>query len=171
MFNFFMRDEIVSDYETKLKEATKDLNSRAIDIDKTECNMSGYCCWRRSCELRPKEIKKIADFMKLSEIDFIKQYCMIDVLNMSDTYFLRLANKTHKDENRIGTFIESKDSWIVAPCIMWDKAEGCKINEVKPQSGITYNCWDEKEYPSITEYWVGDNLLTTLYKEITDEEL
>ncbi len=80
-------------------------------IDSFQCKRCGTCCkWSGYVRLKENEITNIANFLGLSELEFIEKYTKLT----SDRRGLSL--------------IEKEDG----SCIFFNDPPGCQINPVKP---------------------------------------
>lgn len=138
----------------RLKRLEKKMGSARLK-GKTHCIKCGYCCYKRTCIPTPKELKKIAKFLKLTAKELINKYYVIDRLNNS-VYFIKPVGKNIKD--LVGKFIPSNRTFKEGRCIFLNKTNKCEIYVVRPNSAKNMKCWKDEEFESSSKSWEGDKL-------------
>lgn len=137
----------------------KKKSNRALDTSKTECQKCGFCCATRPCIPTPDELKRIANFLKISLKDTVKTYFVADSTDNVNK-FIFPAKETQLDIT--GTYIDYRRTYDEGYCCFFDKEQKiCKINSVKPQSAKDMKCWeketDEGNKKAISS-WKGINI-------------
>ena len=105
------------------------------------CEKCGECCKGYPCGLKPEDVHKIAEFLKMDVKDFLIKYCTIDYYceNTGDLYYI--CPKRSEDK---GNFTGLYWAFSSDPCIFWDKqTKLCNIHDVKPYGGSIANCKDK----------------------------
>lgn len=150
----FMR----ADRERYRLEELKEQFNTAKKLGLKKCNKCGFCCHRRTCAPTPEELKKIANFLKLTPTQLINKYYAIDRLWLANTYYVKPIGINQKDLR--GKFIPSDRTFNEGKCIFLDKNNLCKIYPVRPNTAKICKCWSDKEYDpkDINSEWKGDKL-------------
>ena len=125
--------KIKNQKEVKMSFLTMDITKntpkeKVLEIGK-ECSQCGHCCKFAGGYVLKEELKKLAEFLELSEREFRKKYT--DEVEVFNTKILRLKSE-----------VSSKP---YAPWIFYDKKEGCMVNEVKPLYCKVGNCNEHGE--------------------------
>ena len=120
-----------------------------------KCVMCGYCCHRKTCIPTPNELKKIAEFFRMTPQKLIKKYFAIDIYK--GIYHVRPIGINIKDLK--GKFIPADRTYGEGKCIFLDKKNRCKIQEVKPKQAKSMKCWVKTKPFDVLKYWKGNQLL------------
>ena len=111
----------------------------AYDLGKDECAQCGGCCWTWPCSVTPEEAVKIAEYLNISEKDFIKKYTVLNngIRTIRRHEWEDIANKSLCGERVYD---------IKTPCVFFDdSSRNCKIHYVKPLEGKECKCWEEEK--------------------------
>ncbi len=125
--------------EARLEELKKEL--KPADLRKeNKCVKCGFCCHRRTCIPTPEELKKIAEFLKLTPKELINKFFAIDTRFGGD-YYIKPLGENIKD--LAGKFIPSERTYNEGKCIFLDINNECKIYPVRPITARTQECWND----------------------------
>jgi Fe-S-cluster containining protein len=154
-----------SDRLTRLRAIFK----TAKDLGKKECVKCGYCCNQRSCIPTPKELIKIAEFLKLSPQDCINTYFAVDKKNGDSNLYVKPIGVNQMDLK--GKFIPSERTFNEGKCIFLDENNLCKIHSVKPQAARQLECWNtNKEFFDSVKEWKKTTLKNKFKIELGEEK-
>jgi len=103
-----------------------------------ECNNCGMCCKNGQGFVLEDEIRKIAEQLKISEEDLLKNY--LEKTMLFNKEILKTKIKKSSEKNKIP----------VGECIFYDDEKKCLIHEAKPLFCRIVNC---KPYSSDTIQW------------------
>lgn len=151
----------------RLKILEQQLGSARLK-GKKECIRCGFCCNKRTCVPSPKELYKIAEFLRLSAKDCINKYFAI--AETVGVYFVKPLGENIKDLG--GKYIPDRRTYNEGACIFLEKNNGvysCKIYSVRPTSARIGNCWDDIEKEIGSSSWQGD-ILEKEFGIIVNEE-
>lgn len=147
MFNMFSNPQ-AEKYRNTLRLYEEE-HPPAWTTGATECQGSGYCCWKRPGSLTQEDVKCIAEHLGLSQGGFFMTYCMVDEFDEVFTVIFRRKHQTG------GKYITTAESWSVeTPCVMLNEDRRCVIHDNKPAQCAKNKCWDtnlEATKPSWTE--------------------
>lgn len=130
------------------------------------CTKCGVCCHRATGMLQQKDLKPIADFLKITPEQLFKKFlvarkCIFDIWHVAP----------RRKGEKAG--VESYSIDINKSCVFFSKKNGCKIHSVKPTECRTQQCWKSakvnKEKHLIRYGWKIENLKKIGFKE--EEEL
>lgn len=125
-------------YDERLVQIRKQAKP-AEDTGATSCQRSGYCCWKRPCDLYPGDVERLAAFLGLSVEETFKRYLIVD--EWDDKLHL-LPRRGQQVGGRYLTSLETFD--IDTPCVFLDTSEGadnaCKVHAAKPTGGAHWHC-------------------------------
>lgn len=153
-------------YSEKMKSLEMELKSARI-LGKNKCVLCGFCCIRRTCIPHPNDIKKIADFLKISVKEMINKYFVIDT--DEGIYYLRPAGKNNKIYT--GKFLPADATYDEGKCLFLIKdkirnkcmprlwSHKCRIHKVKPKSALECECWNEEKESDDSKEWWNHNVL------------
>lgn len=103
------------------------------------CTKCGVCCHRATGMLQQKDLKPIADFLKITPEQLFKKFlvarkCIFDIWHVAP----------RKKGQKAG--IESYSIAVDKPCIFLTQ-KGCRIHAVKPTECRSQQCWKENDLP------------------------
>lgn len=125
------------------------------------CIKCGYCCNRRSCVPTPKELTKIAKFLKLKPKKCINTYFAIDRSSFGYNYIIKPVSSNIMD--LAGKFIPSSRTFNEGRCVFLSKHNLCKIYPVRPKSAKICKCWEEEQIEyDVNGFW-EENKLKTIF--------
>lgn len=135
---------------------------------KSECCSSGVCCWRAPGELNPEDVKRLSSYFNITEQEFFKQYCIVDIYY--DKTILRLRRK-HQEG---GVMTDWRETYSIAsPCVFLEERESndskCGIHEVKPLQCTAYKCWEGASSLEI-EGWSKEELMKLGWDGVNPDE-
>jgi len=144
------------DYSEYLRQQRR-LHQRACDLHVKHCVQCGFCCMQRPCVLLPKEIKPIADFLRLSIKELINTYLVVDKYNDS-SHFLMVAKETQMD--LVGQFVSWERTYDEGYCCFFNKeTHNCKIYPVRPKEARDSKCWMDNGHIIGSGYkWQKDDI-------------
>lgn len=131
-------------------------------LGKKECQKSGFCCHKRPCIPTPTELKKIAEFLKMSSVELINKFYAIDRNSGSKNYYLKPTGVNITD--LAGKFIPGVRTFNEGKCVLLNEDNTCSIHSVRPLSARLMKCWEEwddvkqKQSDGIYEEWSGNQL-------------
>lgn len=131
----------------------------AEDLNVKHCVKCGFCCYYRTCIPTPDELKKIAEFLKLTVIDTIKKYYCIDKREYSNIYYVKPAGINQLD--LLGKFIPIDRTYNEGKCIFLDDNNLCKIYIVRPKHAKNRKCWKSRNKSTgekILKEWKKTNI-------------
>lgn len=143
----------------------------------TECNRSGYCCWKAPGELTSADLDRLAVKFSLSREEVFKQYCVVDTYGASDRFILRLARK-HQTKY-LGKMIPAEETYsLESPCTFLDKERGqpasCMVHDSKPTVCANFKCWmpaaSDVEIDEAMQKWTPDELKKLGWDGINPDE-
>lgn len=94
-----------------------------------KCSHCGHCCQFKGAYVLNEDIKQIAKFLEITERELRKKYT--DDAEIFNTKMLRLKSED--------------SSKPYAPCILYDKKEGCMVHDNKPLYCKVGNCNEHGE--------------------------
>ena len=156
----FLEGFMQQDMETNRLEELKKQFKTSSSLKLKKCNKCGFCCHKRACIPTPEEVKKVANFFKLSPNQLINTYYAIDRQTISNKYYVKPIGINQKD--LIGKFIPGNRTYNEGQCIFLDRNNLCKIYLVRPQSAKNQKCWSNERFENAIDSW-GDNELKTKF--------
>ena len=107
---------------------TMDLNKetpkeRVLELA-AECGHCGHCCGFAGGYVLKEDLKRIAEFLDITERELRKRYT--NEIEMFNSKILRLKSEA--------------SSKPYAACVLYDKKQGCMVNDVKPSYCKIGNC-------------------------------
>ena len=146
----------------RLEELEKELKSAHLRGEK-KCIKCGFCCHKRTCIPTPNELKKIAEFLKLTPKELINKFYAIDIESYGGDYYVKPVGENTKD--LAGKFIPTERTWNEGKCIFLDEKNHCKIYPVRPISAKLQKCWENETVKdeSPTKFW-KDKVLEKEFK-------
>lgn len=157
MISGFMQKFEESERLTRLEDNMKS----ARILGKKFCVKCGFCCHKRTCIPNPEEVKKIAEFLKLTTKELINKYFSVD-WDSDFGYYVKPLGENIKDLG--GKFIPDERTWNEGKCIFLTKENLCKIYSIRPKSAKLQECWRKVEVKEDTRIsWKG-NILKKEFK-------
>lgn len=173
MFNQLIEEERLAE-----EKKEKGFNT-AKDLGKKECIKCGWCCTRKVCVPTPNELRKIAEFLKLTPKECINKYFAIDMKSFRSKDMKRFRSKTYfvrpigiKQKDLVGKFIPSDRTFDEGKCIFLDENKICKIHSVRPYDAKSAECWVkfEGDGDESKKTWKEDQLEKEFGIEFTEDE-
>jgi len=154
--------------EEARREEIRNRFVKAVDLGKKECVKCGCCCHLRPCIPTPDELRKIADFLKLTPKELINFYFAIDKRNEDNYYYVKPIGTNQTDLK--GKFIPCDRTYDEGKCIFLGDNNLCKIQEVKPKMAKLMGCWKDEECSNDSrDSWQGWGV--NLFKKEFDIEI
>ncbi|MEM2121530.1 MAG: YkgJ family cysteine cluster protein [Candidatus Woesearchaeota archaeon] len=94
----------------------------------SNCKNCGNCCKNGQGFVLNEETKTIAEYLKISEEELLKNY--LEKTTLFNKEILKTKTKNQKKNNKIPT----------GPCVFYEEEKGCLIHEVKPLFCRVVNC-------------------------------
>jgi len=94
-----------------------------------KCSQCGHCCGFAGGYLLKEDLKRIANFLEITERELRKKY----------------ANETEAFNTKILRLKSEASQKPYAACIFYDKKQGCMVNDVKPLYCKIGNCNEHGE--------------------------
>ncbi len=127
--------------DSRLVELEKELKPAHLRGE-SKCVKCGFCCHKRTCIPTPEELKKIAEFLKLTPKELINKFFAIDT-RFEEDYYVKPLGENIKD--LAGKFIPAERTYNEGKCIFLDKDNNCKIYPVRPITARTQKCWKDND--------------------------
>ena len=118
--------------------------STAKKTNKKVCQKCGFCCWTRPCNLVKDDVKKIADFLHISELELFSKYLVVDQIKGK----LVVLPRRKSQEDIAGKYVPDDRTYdIDTPCVFLNEKNLCQIHAVKPFGGRNHECWKDTIIP------------------------
>lgn len=132
----------------------------------SECVQCGLCCWRKTCEVGPKDLAPIAAHLGVTEAEVFKTYLVVDSAPAGFTGFLlrpRLMNQ------QAGSYLTAKETFDTGQCSLMDAEGKCSIHKVKPGSARAYACWEGTGKSPFRSVWQKEAVMALGWDGLTND--
>jgi len=101
------------------------------------CFECAKCCFTQPCALEPEDLRNIANYLNLTQIEFFNRFLVLDYVETEGAkqYYVCPARKTDLP----GRIVDPDWTFSDSPCIFLQQSR-CSIQDVKPKGGRTYYC-------------------------------
>jgi len=134
--SYFNHKNNVSELVNKFDNAEK--------LNKNECTKCGACCWKMPCSFSFEEIKRVAEFIEITEKALFMT--LLTINPYSDKIYNIIGVRQHQICN--GNVLPKSEFYsLISPC-KFLKDNKCLIHEVKPKTSRLFKCWEETDINS-----------------------